>query len=183
MESLAGMLLVASPALTDPNFARAVVLICAHDGNGAFGLVLGRALDVAVATALPEWRVPLAAPPLVFSGGPVDIATLFALGHGEVVAAEAWALAVLPGLGVLDLSRVDEAVALGVERSRVFSGYAGWGAGQLEAELAEEAWLVAEATVEDVLTVEPERLWRTVLRRRVGALAMYAYFPDDPEAG
>lgn len=179
VELLTGKLLVASPALVDPDFARAVILVCSHDTQGAFGLVLNRALSVSVTTVVPEWPLPLASPPSVFSGGPVDVAALFALGQGAGASAEVWSLLALPGIGVLDLTRLEAAVALGVERSRVFAGYAGWGAGQLEAELAEEAWFVVDVTIDDVFTAEPERTWRAVLGRQLGALAMYAFFPDD----
>lgn len=179
-DSLTGRLLVASPALQDPNFARTVIFVCSHDVDGAFGLVLNRPLEVAVAAAVPEWPIPLAPLPVVFLGGPVDSAMLFALGQGERAATEAWSLSALPGLGVLDLTRIEEATALGVERSRVFAGYAGWGAGQLEAELMEEAWFVVDATTDDVFTVAPERVWHAALGRGVGPLAMYAFFPDDP---
>jgi putative transcriptional regulator len=63
---------------------------------------------------------------------------------------------------------------------RVFSGYAGWGAGQLESELVEGSWYLAEALPNDLLDPDPERLWRSVLRRQAGELAYVATFPDDP---
>lgn len=182
LEALTGKLLVASPQLDDSNFARTVILVCSHDAEGAFGLVLNRALEVPVAAAAPDWAVPLASPDVLFEGGPVGTSMLFALGEGRDVGAEAWSLAVLPGIGVLDLTRVERAVASGVTRSRVFAGYAGWGGGQLEGELIQEAWFVVEATEADIFSAHSERAWHVALERKVGPLAMYAFFADEPEA-
>ena len=180
--SLTGKLLVASPQLEGSSFARAVILVCSHDAEGAFGLVLNRALEVPALAAAPDWAVPLATPDRLFEGGPVGTSMLFAVGEGERAPAEAWSLAVLPGIGVLDLTRVQRAVASGVTRSRVFAGYAGWGAGQLDGELVGEAWFVVDATEADIFTSQPERAWHAALERKLGPLAMYAFFPDEPQA-
>jgi len=180
-ESLTGKLLVASPKLDDSNFERTVVLVCSHAGEGAFGLVLNRPLEVPVPAAAPDWPVPLAPPGALFHGGPVGTSMLFAIGEGAVTPREAWSLSVLPEIGVLDLTHIEDAIADGVSRSRVFAGYAGWGAGQLEGELAAEAWFVVDATAADIFTAQPERAWHVALERKVGPLAMYAYFADDPE--
>ena len=82
------------------------------------------------------------------------------------------------GLVDLDADPID--VLADLVGVRVFSGYAGWGAGQLEAEIDEGSWYVVEALPTDVLDPDPERLWRTVLRRQPGELAYVATFPDDP---
>jgi putative transcriptional regulator len=86
----------------------------------------------------------------------------------------------LPHLGVLDLTE-EPTTAFGVvERIRVFAGYAGWGAGQLEAEIAAQAWFVVDSRPQDVFSEQPERLWRDVLRRQPGQLAFVATYPPDP---
>ena len=69
---------------------------------------------------------------------------------------------------------------LTVERMRIFSGYAGWGGGQLEGEIAQDAWFVVDAQPDDVFTESPESLWRDVLLRQKGDVRMYARFPEDP---
>ena len=181
-DSLAGKLFIASPILDDPNFARTVILICEHDEHGAFGLVLNRPLDAPVERYLTGFALPVAAPAVVFSGGPVDASAAFALGRGSQVLDAVWSRAVLPGLGLIDLERVPELVGEGIEATRVFSGYAGWTGGQLESEVLGEAWFVVDADVTTVLTAAPERMWREVLRRQPGSLAMFAFYPDDPRA-
>lgn len=183
--SLAGKLLVASPILDDPNFARSVVLICTHDRDGAFGLVLNRPLPVPVQEYLPDWSGPLALPGVMFNGGPVDVTSAFGLGRG-VTAADSWLSPPIGDhgqaqLGMVDLDQTDVLAAAGIEEFRVYSGYAGWVSGQLEAELLTDAWFVVDALPSDPFTSEPERLWHEVLRRQTrGRVAMFAYYPDDP---
>jgi putative transcriptional regulator len=81
-------------------------------------------------------------------------------------------------VGTLDLDGDPDGLALA--GARIFAGYAGWGSGQLEAEIATGSWYVLEAVPGDAFTEAPERLWRTVLRRQGGTLAMVSLFPDDP---
>lgn len=184
--SLAGKLLVASPILDDPNFARSVVLICTHDHDGAFGLVLNRPLRAAVDEYLPGWSGPLASPGVIFSGGPVDVTSAFGLGRGVIAASDAWLSPPIGAAGevqtgMVDLDRIDALRGEGVDAFRLFSGYAGWTGGQLEAELLTDAWFVVDALVDDAFTSEPDALWHAVLRRQPrGDLAMFGYYPDDP---
>jgi putative transcriptional regulator len=84
------------------------------------------------------------------------------------------------GYGLVDLDAAPDAVLPDLVGLRVFSGYAGWGAGQLEAEIEEGSWYVVLALPGDLLSAEPETLWRQVLRRQPGELAYVATFPDDP---
>lgn len=181
-ESLAGKLLVASPKLTDPNFARAVVLICTHDENGAFGLVLNRPLPEArVSEHLPAWIEHVAEPPVVFQGGPVETTTGLGLGYCHSPPhAPGWT-PVFGNIGLVDLSNPpgsDNAAEL--ERARVFAGYSGWAGGQLEGELSEDGWFVLPPLEDDPFTPDPGALWRDVLRRQGGKLAFFAFFPEDP---
>jgi putative transcriptional regulator len=109
----------------------------------------------------------------------VERTQVFALGLGRVAVDEPWWTRVTAEVGVLHLHR-DPADLDGVEDVRLFAGYAGWSAEQLEAEVAEEAWFVVDALPRDVFTMHPERLWQDVLRRQRGSLAMFALFPPDP---
>lgn len=182
-ESLAGKLLVASPRLTDPNFARTVVLICTHDENGAFGLVLNRPLHEArVSEHLPAWAGHVAEPPVVFQGGPVETTVGLGLGCFSEPRAEAPGWTPVQGnVGLVDLSKLpgtDGAPEL--ERARVFAGYSGWAGGQLEGELNEDGWFVVPLWEGDAFTQTPESLWREVLRRQGGKLAFFAFLPEDP---
>ena len=183
--SLAGKLLVASPILDDPNFARSLVLICTHDRDGAFGLVLNRPLRARVDEYLPSWSGPLVAPEVMFSGGPVDVTSAFGLARG--VAGEALWLSPPIGAageqqaGMVDLDAIEVLLAGGIEAVRVYSGYAGWIGGQLESELLTDSWFVVDALVSDAFTATPDTLWHEVLRRQPrGDLAMFGYYPDDP---
>lgn len=169
----AGNLLVASPLLMDPNFYRAVVLVLQHDDDGAVGVVLNRPSEEPVESHLPEWARRLEDPPVVFVGGPVDRAVAIGLVRSDHPTEPT----ALVGIGMVDLGSDPAAGTPGPVR--VFSGYAGWGPGQAEAEMAEGAWLVLDAVAEDVLTHAPEDLWSAVLRRQGGKLAMLATFPID----
>lgn len=170
MASLAGSLLVASPRLLDPNFFRAVVFVLEHDEAGALGVVLDRPSTTGPDEELPDWVPLLADPSVVFVGGPVQPQIAIGLAGGVEGSP-------LPGVGIVDLGAPPGDVGAPV---RVYAGYAGWGPGQLEAELGESSWIVTEASASDVFTTEPEDLWRTVLGRQSGVTAWLANFPVDP---
>ena len=182
MASHRGRLLVATPVIGDANFDRTVVLLLEHGDDGALGLVLNRPTDVAVLDPLPEWNGLAAQPSVVFVGGPVEQGAAIGLARATVgTAAEGWS-PVVESIGTLDLSRDPSDVSTGIEQVRVFAGYAGWGPGQLEGELAVDAWLILEARPEDVLCDEPNTLWRRVLARQGGDLALLSYCPPDPSS-
>jgi putative transcriptional regulator len=176
--SLTGRLLVALPALEDPNFERAVVLVLDHDEDGALGVVLNRASQVSLDDALVEWSELAARPAVVFGGGPVEPTAVVALGHRSP---QARADDAEPRLGAVRLVDLSEGPDPGeLEQVRVFAGYAGWAPGQLEAELEQGAWTSVAALAEDVFTQDPAGLWARVLDRQPGRLRLLARFPDDP---
>lgn len=178
-----GRLLVAGPPLEDPNFRRTVVFMIEHNDDGALGVVLNRPSPIDIADALPQWVGLAAAPPAVFIGGPVEQGAVLGLGRLVDDAAPEGLTPVHAGIGVLDLE-ADPARLLGdVGGVRLFTGYAGWGPGQLEAELAMGGWFVVDAEPSDVTTTAPDDLWRAVLRRQPNEdLALLALFPDDLSA-
>jgi putative transcriptional regulator len=184
-DSLSGSLLVAAPALRDPNFERAVVLLLEHGDAGALGVVLNRPTDTDVFAALPRWNHLAAAPPVLFAGGPVAPTAAICLARGETPRhaageeVEGWR-PLFDGVGTVDLERDPDDLAADVHEVRVFAGYAGWGPEQLEGEVATGAWYVFRALAGDVVSPAPGDLWRTVLRRQGGNLAMVANFPADP---
>jgi len=169
--STRGRLLVASPDLRDPNFRRAVVLVLTHDAEGAVGLVLNRPTDIALGETLPRWCDAAAPPACLYLGGPVQTDAAIGLGFGGSVGDEA----LLGAMGALDLDGAPDAH----RDVRVFIGYAGWGPGQLDSELARDDWLVVDGEVGDVSTATPETLWRDVLRRQRGRASLLAGAPDD----
>ncbi|MEZ5377625.1 MAG: YqgE/AlgH family protein [Acidimicrobiales bacterium] len=176
MRSLAGSFLISRPELADPNFDGTLTLILEHDEDGALGVVINRPTEVLVAEAYPGWDSVAEAPAVIFQGGPVETDSLIALGWGERMDGD------LPlGLTSVDLEeQVPLVVADGLEKLRIFAGYAGWGGGQLEGELANGAWWVVPCLRDDVFLADPERLWAMVLRRNGGEMAWFAHYPKDP---
>jgi putative transcriptional regulator len=180
-ESLAGKLLVSSLRIVEPTFARTVILICAHDENGALGVVLNRPLEgELVANHLPGYAQLAAEPPSLFSGGPVETSAALALGRWKEPLDIPPPRFIFERTSLLDLSRPIEELAPNLVEARVFAGYSGWTGGQLEEELKEESWFVVPATTEDVFSRQPATLWRDVLRRQQGKLAMFAFAPRNP---
>ena len=180
--SLRGRLLVANPRLPDPNFDRTVVLVLTHSGEGALGLVLNRPSDTEVAESLPGWEDVASAPAVVFIGGPVEQSTVICLGQQVASTSldDGWA-PVAGHLGTFDLDQGPGAAA-GLAGLRLFAGYAGWGPGQLEAEVGRGGWFVVDAEGGDAVADEPDSLWRVVLRRQRSSLALVAAYPNDPSA-
>lgn len=174
-----GKLLVANPAMPDPNFDRTVVLLLEHNREGALGLILNRPTETQTDDVLPQWRSAVAAPPVVFVGGPVETERAIGLGRAGAGAAPAGMQPVTGGIGVVDPG---VGAGNGIDRVRIFAGYAGWGEGQLEGEIDANGWFVVQASPDDILTDQPERLWRSVLRRQRPGLALLSGFPRDPSA-
>ena len=122
-------------------------------------------------------------PARLFHGGPVAVDSAVAIGvsGGQGAAAESEGFKLMvDDFGLVDLDADPDLIAAVLVGMRIFSGYAGWGAGQLESEIEEGSWYVVPAITTDLLHPDPETLWRTVLRRQVGELAYVATFPDDP---
>lgn len=179
--SLQGKLLVAAPSLLDPNFTRTVVLMLAHGDQGAIGLVLNRPTVTAVASPLPGWDDLATAPAVVFVGGPVREGTIcLAKVKSEVSVPSSGYLPLQGPLGTVDLEADPALVAPWMDRLRIFAGYAGWGEGQLESEMETGSWWALDATEDDIFCEEPSQLWKSVLRRQGGLLALASGYPPDP---
>jgi putative transcriptional regulator len=185
-ESLSGRLLVATPLLGDPNFRRTVILIVEDEPEeGTLGVVLNRPTEVQVGQVLESWTELVTGPTVVFKGGPVapNSALALALARGEDEPLGWRSLdgsALMSRIGLVDLEAPPELLAGGITSLRVFAGYAGWGPGQLRAEIEEGAWYVLAGEPTDAFLAEPERLWGVVLRRQGGDFAIVATYPDDP---
>jgi putative transcriptional regulator len=176
VDFLRGKLLVSSPALIDPNFRKTVVLITHHDEDGAMGLVLSRPSDVAAADAVPSLDgLPGSGDP-VFVGGPVQPLAFMVLAEFDDV--DEAAAPVFERVGFMHAESEPE--DLSISRLRLFAGYSGWGAGQLEAELDEPSWIVVDAEPDDAFADDPDELWRTVLHRKGGPFELMEHMPFDP---
>ncbi len=182
MDTLTGHLLVATTAIDDGPFWRSVVFVLDHDGEGALGVIVNRPLDSEVDDVLPQWADLLDAPVCLFDGGPVaeDVVLAVALVEdtGAAVHLPSWR-PMAGRVGLIDLTEPapDPGQLSGL---RIFVGYAGWGPGQLELEIEQEAWVVVAARDADLVSPQPANLWHDVLRRQEGDLRFWATLPDDP---
>lgn len=180
-----GRLLVATPLLEDPNFARSVVYLLEHDGGGTVGVIVNRPSHTPVAQVLPDWHEPISdttGPPVVFAGGPVqpDGALCLGLLDGELDGAGSGVRRVVDEVGTVDLDG-DVALIIGIaSRLRVFAGHSGWSPGQLEGEIAEGAWWVVDGGPDDLFSDDPRPLWSRVLRRQPPPLNLVSTYPADP---
>ena len=176
MESLRGKLLLSSPSLVDPNFRKTVVLIAHHDEDGAMGLVLSRPSDVSAAEAVPLLEGLPGAQGPVFVGGPVQPQAFMVLAEFDDV--EDSVAPIFDHIGFMSADAEPE--TLSIQRVRLFAGYAGWGAGQLEAELEEPAWIVVQAEPTDPFADDPDALWREAVTRAGGSVSLMKSMPYDP---
>lgn len=179
-----GQLLVASPLMGDPNFERSVVLILAHGEEGALGVVLNRPRVFPIAAQLQRWEALAAAPAVLFEGGPVASESAIGLAliaagrtHPSARPRDLTSFSILTDrVATVDLSEEPQP---GIDKVRVFAGYAGWGAEQLESEVDAGAWFLVPSRPTDVFSSDPDGLWRKVLRRQRSSLAMLSSYPDD----
>ncbi|UTI65277.1 YqgE/AlgH family protein [Paraconexibacter antarcticus] len=178
MTPLKGKLLIASPALVDPNFVRTVVLVAEHSTEGTLGLILNRPTDSAVADSVDELRGVVEIGDPVYVGGPVQTDAVMVLAEFED--ATMAAALVLDDIGFLPAEADMVAIAAATRRARVFAGHSGWAPGQLDSELEEGAWILADAEPEDVFVVDTDDLWAAALQRKGGAYAQLARVPEDP---
>jgi putative transcriptional regulator len=177
-QSLKGQLLLDNGRLGGSFFHRTVLLICEHNADGAFGLVLNRPTGQTIGDALASnFPAPLKSGEL-FLGGPVQPQALSYL-HADDFLPDA---NVLPNLN-LDHS-LDDLIELAdsfspTQRVKVFAGYAGWSPGQLDDEMKRDTWLTHPASIDLVFHARPAELWAMILRQKGGKYRLIAELPDD----
>ena len=177
-DSLRGKLVIASPALIDPNFARSVVLITEHSSEGAMGIVLDRPSDTTVGEVVPQLADAAGESEPVFVGGPVQPTALVVLAEFSDPEAAAWIITADVGFAAAGVET--ESLSEFVRRARVYAGYSGWGPGQLEAEMEADSWIVEPPLPHELFPDEPRTLWSDVLGRKGGQYALVARMPEDP---
>jgi putative transcriptional regulator len=180
---LTGRLLVAAPMLDDPTFARTVVLLLDHDEEGTLGLVLNRPSHVPVGAVLPPWDGRTTGADVLFTGGPVADDSALALGMlpGPHDGPEPEGFRRVAGpFGLVDLDLDPDEWVGTLDAIRIYAGYAGWAAGQLEDELDQGSWYVLDGGPSDVFGDDAETLWQRVLRRQTGDLPFLATPTTDP---
>ncbi len=181
---LAPGFIAAMPQLDDPNFRRTVVLLLRHDEDGALGLVINRPVPLSVGELCRSQEIAWAGPDdlSVFLGGPVQGESHLLVLHGDAPLHPEGSedeLEITSGIRLVTAREGLAALARrGTARLRCFLGYSGWGAGQLERELAEGTWVPLEASDEFVFASDPERVWEQALRR--GGIDPFTLVPGGP---
>lgn len=156
-----GLFLVATPQLTDPNFAETVVLICEHGAEGTLGLIVNRPTPVRLAEALPHVGVLKGTSYQVYWGGPVEpngLMLLYRLAEAGTDMREVLKDVYMGG----QLETVERLITHPKPREtfRAYAGYAGWAPGQLEAEMTFGSWHLIEASADAIFDKKPEHLWQ-----------------------
>lgn len=172
----AGKLLIAQPLMQDTVFARKVVFICEHGVEGALGFVLNQPTGVTIGDLLPDtYSTEL----FVNQGGPVQLDTLHILhripetiGGTEINNGVCWG----GSFEVLQDMPEEEAV----NDIRLFVGYSGWSPGQLERELKEGSWLIADVSQEVIFDTEPEQVWKRAIESLGNKYSYLQHMPTDP---
>ncbi|MBG88249.1 MAG: hypothetical protein CMO80_15280 [Verrucomicrobiales bacterium] len=177
-KSLKGQLLLDGGKLRGSWFHRAVVLVCQHDKNGAFGLVINRPsptnLGAAVVADLPD----LLKEEVLFLGGPVQSTALSFLQSDSFIPDAN----VIPGLNLEH--NLDDLIEAGesfspTQKLKIFAGYSGWAPGQLDDEMERGAWLLHPASIEHVFNEQPEDLWKKILVSKGWEYKLLSEGPDD----
>jgi putative transcriptional regulator len=176
-----GDLLISHVVLRDGVFDFTVVLILDADESGTLGVVLNRVAEVSLGSVLPDWVIAVSEPKVLFDGGPVSP-------NGAICLASVPGDEEPPGwrrlfgrIGLLHLDTPVELVVGAFDALRIFAGYAGWGPGQLEVELAGDAWFVARVRHDDIFGIDQRDLWRRVLRRQDPDVAIYSTWTEEPD--
>ena len=178
-KTLRGQLLLDSGQLGGSFFQRTVILVCKHDAEGAFGLVLNRTVGKTVGDLIiADLPAPLKAAPL-YLGGPVQPGALSYL-HTDSFIPEADVLPNLAlGHSLDDLLEIGEDFSA-TKKVRMFAGYSGWSPGQLESEMKRKSWLTFPASLELVFETPPELLWQKVLHSKGGwKNKLLSQLPED----
>ncbi len=180
-----GSLLVALPSLADPTFAGTVVYVLDHSDTGTIGVVLGRPSAVEIRDVLPGWYDLAVAPGVFHVGGPCETDTALCLAVSDATASPVpeGLRPVAGDVHLVDLDAEPSRLADRLSGLRVFAGYAGWSPGQLAGEIAEGAWACVPGRPGDVLSrLSGPELWRSVVGRQRGRLAVLSTAPADPSA-
>lgn len=174
-----GKLLIAEPFLSDPNFARSVILLCEHSDEGSVGFILNKSTELTLGDLLPELYTPLLK---VYQGGPVQLDTLHMLhrmpasfGGNEIYPGVFWGGS---------YEALQDAVVNNEYQPmdlRLFVGYAGWSAGQLKKELDEGSWIVTDLAEDLLFETEPEIVWKQAIKALGEQYAYLANLPINPQ--
>lgn len=174
-----GKLLIAEPFLADGNFSRAVILLCEHSEDGSVGFILNKATELTLGDLLPDLYTPQLP---IYQGGPVQMDTLHmvhrmpvALGGNEILPGIYW------GGSYEALQDVIATNNYHPEDMRLFVGYAGWSPGQLERELKEGSWLVADISEDILFETDSDHIWKQAIKLLGKGYSYLANMPLNPQ--
>lgn len=175
-----GILLIADPFLKDPNFLRTVVLLCEHQQQGSFGLVLNKQIEQTLDQLIGElegFSYP------VYYGGPVQMNTLHFLHQYPDLIPDAIKIGndIYWGGNFESLTALIRNNSIDESKIRFFVGYSGWGDGQLSGEMEEKSWLTVPATRDLVFATPHEEIWKESLRHLGGKYEELVNYPIDPQ--
>jgi len=174
-----GKVLISEPFLNDPNFKRTIILLTEHGEEGSIGFVLNKPTDYRIHEVIEEFPE---FDSVVYYGGPVQLNTLQFIYKGENVIDGS--IEIMPGLywgGSFDiLKTLISSGAVSPRDFRFFLGYSGWIDGQINDELAINSWIVANSSIENIFSDEPDKLWRETLKGMGKKFAILASFPENP---
>lgn len=177
MKSLTGQLLIATPGLRDPNFARTVIAIAGHDDDGALGVILNRRAETSVSETVPDLADIVDTDERLHLGGPVQDDSIVVMAEFEDP--DEAHLLITGAIGLVsERTQIDRLAEL-PGRRRAFAGYAGWSPGQLDAEVERDDWFLCDALPDDLFSENPDELWSQVLDRMGGEYRLVARMPVD----
>lgn len=164
-----GQCLIAMPGMPDDRFDRSVVYVCAHTQEGAMGLTINRPIkDLTFASLLSQLHIDQPQqmiPPPILAGGPVDVIRGFVLHSPEYTSNATLAMTALTSLTVTTDVIRDISKGTGPKNYLITLGYVGWGAGQLEKEIKENAWLPVDASTDLLFLLSPDKKWGYALNK------------------
>jgi putative transcriptional regulator len=179
VELTTGKLLIAEPFLSDPNFARAVILLCEHSDEGSVGFILNRSTELTLGDLLPDLYTPLLP---IYQGGPVQLDTLHMLhrmpevfGGNEVFPGIYW------GGSYEALQDVIMNNEYKPDDLKLFVGYAGWSPGQLEKEMKDGSWLVTDVSEDLLFEAEAQTAWKQAVKSLGRDFAHMLNLPLNPQ--
>ncbi|MCI0715782.1 MAG: YqgE/AlgH family protein [Chlorobi bacterium] len=174
-----GKILISEPFLNDPNFKRTIILLTEHGEEGSVGFVLNKPTAYKINDIVEEFPK---FESLVYYGGPVQLNSIQFIYKGENVmdgSAE-----ILPGLfwgGSFEILKLlIQSRQVKPQDFRFFLGYSGWGEHQIEDEIELNSWIVADTTIDNIFSDEPDKLWRDILKSMGKKFAILASFDDNP---
>ncbi len=163
-------------------FDETVILLLDADESGALGVILNRTAEADLEEVLPQWTALVSPPQQLFAGGPISPNGAVCVAKVTMAGEEppGWRR-VVGDIGLLHLDTPVEIAHGAYSELRIFAGYAGWEAGQLEGELLRGDWYRVRAQDGDIFGSDQDSLWRRVLRRQGGELAFWSTWLDDPD--